>query len=238
MKKLFFSSISILALLVLTLSNCNAGIKSQKSTKIMELETFNEMELSGTLNVIINQGDKEQIKIVSSPEMIECVNVYVENNKLTVAVKKGWKFSGDGDRIDVYITFKKVTVIDVDIVGNFSSKSELHLDTITLNESITGNSDLTLNCKSFYGSFKGTGNATIQGTCEYAEIERRGVGNMNTKDFIVQVLKLKSSGVGNVGVRAEKELYLKSSGVGNVSYTGNAVIKEVEKSGVGNLSKD
>jgi hypothetical protein len=64
-----------------------------------------------------------------------------------------------------------------------------------------------------------------------------GVGAIEAAGFEADMLRVKSTGVGNVEVNARREISIHSSGVGSVRYKGSAAVKEMRKSGVGGIRR-
>ena len=59
-----------------------------------------------------------------------------------------------------------------------------------------------------------------------------------TQKLEAAIVNVVNSGVGSVSVYATQELSMTNSGVGSITYSGDAVIKNINSSGVGKIRKE
>ena len=233
-KAYFFISASIL----LSGLSCTQGLKGNGNVVSEEraISAFTHLSLNGVFNVFINQGDNESVKIETDENLQDIIETINKDNKLTiqwkdkVSVKKSTK-------MNVYVTVNHLDVLGIKGVGNVSTTSALKTETMELSVSGVGNTSLEINSKTLTADLSAVGNIELKGTTDSADIIAEGAGNLNAFDLIVKKLTLKVSGIGNTDVHAEEEINITSSGIGNVSYRGNAVVKNMDASGIGKVVK-
>jgi hypothetical protein len=92
-----------------------------------------------------------------------------------------------------------------------------------------GNVDLKLTAKKLDVNNKSVGNIKLQVKGDNVIIKNNSVGNVEAADFVVQVMDIDNSGVGNAEVNAEKELKVKDSFLGKVVNKGAATAKRMKK---------
>ena len=211
----------LLAMLVLSNVSCmfKEGIHGNG---IVEKETrnvpaFNQLDISGTFNVFLSQGETASVTIEADNNIIPIIQTDVDQNKLSVKIENGVKIS-KSKKSNVYITVTDLNSLHFNGVGNLKCLTDLNLSTVDI-----------------YNS--GVGNMELKGSALVCTMHNSGVGNLNAFDFEVQKLNISNAGVGNVQINAVEELSMSNSGVGNVSYKGDASIKELHSSGVGKIVK-
>ena len=197
-------------------------------TKDVAVQSFNELSVNGVFNVLLTQGDKEQVKIEADDNLQEYFQVKNDGSKLVVEMKKDINFNTEKG-LKVYITFKTLKNMLLKTIGNVSSTESLNFDDLTIGSEGVGSVDLKLTAQNIDISNKGVGNIKLDGKASKATIKNNGVGSIRAGDFVVQTMKIDNSGVGSAVVNAEKELTIKESFLGKVTNKGNAPTKRENK---------
>jgi hypothetical protein len=129
----------------------------------------------------------------------------------------------------VYITFTKLTDLELSTVGNVNSEGSLAFDDLDLDTKSVGNVDLQLTANKLNVTNAGVGNVTLTGKAQNTIMKNIGVGSVHAGEFVVQTMNIDNSGVGSAEVNAEKELKVKDSFLGKVKNKGNATMKKTKK---------
>ncbi|MBU3821695.1 DUF2807 domain-containing protein [Flavobacteriaceae bacterium XHP0103] len=187
----------------------------EKETR--EVSSFNQLDISGTFNVFLSQGETESVTIEADNNIIPVIQTEVNDGKLSVKIENGVKIS-KSKKSSVYITINDINRLDFSGVGNLKCLTDLNLSKVDISNS-------------------GVGNMELKGSAQSSNIHNSGVGNLKASEFVVQKLTVSNAGVGNVEIHAVEALSMSNSGVGNVSYRGDASIKEIQSSGVGKIVK-
>jgi hypothetical protein len=221
-----------------SLTSCSKGLTGNGNviTKERTVTTFSSLAIKGVFNVFINQGDKETVKIETDENLQDIIETINKDNILTIKTKDKISLT-KSTKMNVYVTIKDLTNIDIDGVGAVSTTSTLKLENMELKFSGVGNVSLEMNCKTLNADISAVGNIMLKGSADEAKMTVSGTGSLSAFDFTVQNLTIDLSGIGNADVHAENEISITSSGVGNVSYTGNAVVKKMNTSGIGKVKK-
>lgn len=206
------------------------------SEQVRSVSSFSELEVQGVFIIQLVQGDSEQVKIEAVEEMFRFVETMNEGNKLIVKLKKG-NIPDDISKIKVVITLRDIKELDIENVGTLETLTPLKLKKLEVDIAGVGNSTLYLSCDDVSIDASLVGNLTLKGNANKLSIEHSAVGNLKAFDLIANYLTIEHSGAGNIDVNAEKELSINSSGIGNVNYKGNALIKEMNMSGIGKVKK-
>ena len=197
-------------------------------TKDVPVKSFDELSASGVFSVYLKQGGKEEVKIEADDNLQEFFEVKNEGSKLVISMKKDINFKSE-KKLKVYVTFKKIKSMELNMVGSLSSEDNLSFDDLNISNKSVGSLDLKMTAQSLNVENKSVGNVKLNGKAENAVIKNNGVGHINAGGFVVQKMDIENSGVGSAEVNAEKELKVKDSFLGKVVNKGTAPVKRMNK---------
>lgn len=186
----------VLALFMVGMSHVYAA--SEKT-----LKRFNEIQLNGTYDLVIEQGREYSIGI-SGDHSIDVVNTAVVGSTLNVNSVSALP---DAEKIVLTVTTPKLYKLTI----NGASRVQLE----KLNLPMLG---LVLN---------GAGIVNAQGQVDDLSVVIAGSGNVTAGELKTESANVEISGAGNVSVHATEHLDVNISGVGNVDYKGQPVVKRV-----------
>ncbi len=198
------------------------------TTRDVSVSSFSQLNVSGVFNLILAQGNKEDVKIEADDNLQELVLVNAEGPALTVSMKKNVNIK-TSKKMNVYITFKQLKGLDLRTVGNVSTTGTLNFDDLQLNNKSVGNVILKLSARSVNLENKSVGNLELEGKADNAVVKNKSVGNFRAASFVVQTMDMDNNGIGNAEVNAEKSLKLKSSGLGKVRNKGAGSVTKLNK---------
>lgn len=197
-------------------------------TKDISVQPFDQLASNGVFSVILKQGDKEDVKIEADDNLQDLFEVKNDGSKLSISMKKDVNFSSKKG-MKVYVTFKKLKSMELNMVGSLTSDNNLSFDDLDIKNKSVGALDLNMTAQNLNVDNKSVGNINLNGKAESAVIKNKGVGSIKAGDFIVQKMDIDNSGVGSAEVNAEKELKVKDSFLGRVMNKGNAPVKRMNK---------
>ncbi len=199
-------------------------------TRDIPVKSFNELEASGVYELMLIQGDKEEVKIEADENLQDLFTVVNEGSSLMIDTKKLKDKNLKGKvKMKVYVTFKKLKTIKIGTVGSVNSENQLAFDDLEFNNNSVGNVNLKLTVNKINFSNKSVGNVELSGKAQEAVVKNNGVGNLEASDFVVQTMDIDNSGVGNASVNAQKTLKVKDSFLGKVSNKGSASARKMNK---------
>jgi hypothetical protein len=204
--------------------------------EVHDVKAFSALELSGSLNVYIKQGDKEIVTVETDENLHEYVVIENRGNSLFIDTQKRISIKKKS-KMNVYVTVRDIDRFKISGVGNVETSGILRLKSLDLIIKSVGNVSLDLEAGNLDARLSSVGKITLSGKIGKAIIENTGVGKLAAYDLRNDVLKLKAAGVGKTEVYASKELAIKSTGVGNVYYKGSAVITDLNVRGIGKVKK-
>jgi hypothetical protein len=197
-------------------------------TKTVNIQSFDQIDVSGVFSLKLSQGSKEEVKIEADDNLQDLFEVSNDGSKLTIKMKKESNFNSKKG-LKVYITFKKLKSMDLKTVGNVSSEESLSFDDVKIGNKSVGSVDLKLTAQSLDLNNKSVGNVKLDGKAESAIIKNNSVGSIQAGSFVVQKMDIDNKGIGSAEVNAQKEIKVSDSFLGKVSNKGAATIKRTKK---------
>jgi Putative auto-transporter adhesin, head GIN domain len=197
-------------------------------TKTINVQSFDQIDVSGVFSLKLSQGSKEEVKIEADDNLQDLFEVKNDGSKLTINMKKETNFNSK-KKLKVYITFKKLKSMDLKTVGDVSSEESLSFDDVKIGNKSVGSVDLKLTAQSVSIDNKSVGDVKLNGKADNAVIRNKSVGSIRAGDFVVQKMDINNDGIGSAEVNAEKECKVKDSFLGKVSNKGAATIKRMNK---------
>ena len=197
-------------------------------TKDVNIQSFDELITKGVFSVLLKQGNKEEVKIEADDNLQELFEVKNEGSKLVISMKKDVNFNSKKG-MKVYITFRKLKNMELNMVGSLSSDDNLSFDDLSIKNKSVGSLDLKMTAQSVNVDNSSVGNVKLDGKAENAVIKNNGVGSIKAGSFVVQKMDIENTGVGGAEVNAEKELKVKDSFLGKVTNKGNATVRRMNK---------
>lgn len=180
-------------------------------TEERDISDFNKVDLKGSGNLYIEQGEEESLTIRTTKNIISYITTEVSGNILKIGIEQRGTIVPVGVA-NYYLTVKDLDVITVAGSMNVSSSQ---FDTDSLEVIISGSGDVNL-----------TGRVRNQ------VVLMSGSGNYLAKDFKSTQCVIEITGSGNSEVNVTDSLNVIISGSGNVSYIGNpSVDKDITGSG-------
>jgi hypothetical protein len=225
----------ILLLFVLNVNACSTVVCQNKQER--KVPAFNELKLSISANVILNQGPEQKVEIVASDESLNLIETEVVNG--TLSIKWTEKFVTHVEKITIYITM--VDIKGLVIAGSGDIIAQDKISAGSLNLSISGSGKINLNDLSatdIKASIAGSADISISGSSQINSLEARisGSGKIIAPNILVKNVDISISGSGDCTVNASESLDAKVSGSGNVYYSGSAIIN-AKVSGSGKIKK-
>ena len=217
----------------------NPGIQGSGNVTKQQrsITAFDQIEIaSGPFTVHFTQGDIERVEVEIDDNLQQYVEVRNNGSKLILDVRHKVKFGKTTKNI-IYVTLKNIDLLSVSGVCKVKSLNSLNCHFLTLNISGVFDGELDVVCEKLDAVLSGVGNLELRGSATELNIRQSGVGSLNAKKLIAGKVNVSNSGVGSVSVYATDELSMSNSGVGSINYSGDAIIKSIQTSGVGKINK-
>jgi hypothetical protein len=194
-------------------------------TREISVQAFDALSATGVFELKLSQGNKEQLKIEADENLQELFEINSEGSNLKINMHKNVNFSSK-KKIKVYVTFRNLKSMDLNMVGNVSTGDKLNFTNLKLDNSSVGSVDLDITAQDLDIHNKSVGTMTLSGKAQNAVIRHSGVGSFKATNLVVQTMDIEASGVGSADVNAEKQLKVRDSFLGRVRNSGSATVKK------------
>ena len=201
------------------------------------VSSFEILENDGVVNITLIQADIESVIVEADRNLLPVIITKVKDNTLFISTKEGAEIE-KSTKLNVYVSFKDLKKLKLNSVGNLSSQNQLKLNNLEIENNSVGNIDLNLDCNKLNIESNSVGNTVLTGKVNDFKIELNSVGNLKAFDFVAQTLNIESNAVGNAEVNSQKEISISQNGMGNITYKGDAIVKKLDRSGLGNVRKE
>jgi hypothetical protein len=220
-------------LTTIVLSSCNNEndcIKENGNiiTKTLSLDPVIGFRLYESADIIINQGDKQEIKVTGSQNIIDRLKTGVTDSIWNIEFGKECFDYGE---LTIEMTIPKINYMSIVGTGNIKVKD--FEDNGDMDISSAGNADIEINSISGIYAL----DIIISGTCNVDAIGNisslkkfniniSGTGNVRAYPVITRSCIINIPGTGNCYVNVIENLEVNISGTGNVYYKGHPEIDE------------
>lgn len=232
-----------------SLSACKVSVNSGSSfgkmkpsenivAKEFQVQAFDAVDVSAVAHVKFVQGeaDRYRVKISAPDNYIPLFKVESSKNELDIAfVRKNTNIEAK----NVYVTIYAPTLRKIGNSGVAEVRiPELVTQTLTVENSGVGSMTIhRLKAQAVDVECSGVGNVILDGTVEGAKLDCSGVGSISAEKLNAKSVKADVSGVGGIKCCALESIKGDVSGVGSLHYAGEPKHKELQRSGVGRISK-
>jgi hypothetical protein len=230
----------ILILSVLSLGLLNSRAQNEKNivvdanAEVRTVTSFNAIEVSGTIDLYLSQGNEEAVAIsASSDEIKQRMRTEVRGNTLLIYFDgKGlnWKKWGN-HKMKAYVTFKTLKRLEASGACNVKATETIRQDELKME--LSGASDFTgdMNLKTLRIDASGASNAKLSGSAEDVNIIASGACNLKAYDLKTIMCKTDASGASHIRITVDKELNANASGGSTIFFKGNGLIRDISASG-------
>lgn len=228
-----------LIVLAIVFSYRSADAQNDTASDIRDLTGFDSIEVGGSLDVHLLQGEQFLVEVFASDNDLENIVTEVDGSTLRLRRSRGsGRFFGvfpAGGEIDV--TLPELAAVSVsggaDVIGLGKIAGE------RLRISASGGADVTLEIDVTSLEVTSTGGSDINltGSADFAAIRTSGGSDFNARSLTARDVEVQTSGGSDARIAVSGRLSGNVSGGGDVSYFGEPESIDVNVSGGGDLSR-
>lgn len=223
------SGVAVLLIGVLTLSACIKD-NSEVVTESFDLEAFTGIELSMAADVVIVEGDVQQVEVTGPSKTVGKIKKTVKNGIWDISLPNG--YNRRYDDLQIRITSNNIEEITISGSGDVTASHELPLNYIKISGS--GGVQAVTNVSQLESKISGSGSISISGYTNDLNQTISGSGDFRAFGLESRDAYVKISGSGTAEVYATETLNVQISGSGDVYYKGSPDIT-TNISGSGNI---
>lgn len=203
-------------------------------TDTRDVSGFDRVNLSGIGDMVLEQGDSEQLEIEAEDNVIDHITTEVRDGTLYIGFDEDHIIPTETIRFN--LTMRDIHGLETSGVSNIQTE-KINTDELEIDLSGTGNINIDdLSAERLDIGVSGAGNFTAEGKVDEQKIKLSGAGNYDGEDLESQNTEVTISGLGKVTVWATERLDVTISGTGNVDYYGNPEVTQ-QISGLGQLDQ-
>ncbi len=219
------STPAVLLALALTAAPAAAGLNlwgnddviegsGDMETRTFDLKEFKAIELVGTMDILVEFGDKQVVEVTLDDNLFDNLELDVHGKTLEI----GWDEDCDPDG-DCRIRVTMKTLVEVTLKG-------------------AGDIDIkNLAGDNFAFNLHGAGGLEIDGEVDELDITLNGVGDVEARQLKAKHVKARLNGVGDVEVTATESIDARVSGVGEIDYWGEPEKEKTRVGGIGEINR-
>ena len=229
-------------LLFVAVSIASAGAKAQEIEEARPLSHFNKLIASPRVNVILQKGNKESIRIIYNQIPKGMVNVIVKSGKLKIYLdharitekqvrnvedhRSGRHGLYAGSSITAYVTYENLKSIEIRGDGEIRCDSALSAEKFKLKA--YGENEIrlaSLTSAKFKASLYGQNKLRmISGSTGQQTYRLFGENRIDTRGFKSENATTRIYGDGRISLYASDEVHIRSFGDPNINIDGTSVV--------------
>jgi len=205
---------------------------AQKESR--RVDEFSKVSFGISGNLYIKQGSQQSVELRGDD--LDEIETDVSSGKLRIKYhKSGWNWNRD--RVDVYITIRKLEGLSLSGSGKVYGESLFKTDDLDLSVSGSGDLELDIDADNLETGISGSGGVELSGNTGSHEISISGSGKLNAEDLEAEIYDIRISGSGSCRIYATKEIDASVSGSGSIYYRGDPDKVHASTSGSGKVKK-
>lgn len=182
--------------------------------------SFERLEISGSANVKLLQGDRDQIFIHGDEEVQQGAQIELHNGRLTLRSTEGWKL-WRSRRLEVEVMMRKLSQLSLSGAGDVHAPGPIQAGRLAISISGAGLVRCDdLNAEQLEFTISGAGEGQMRGQVNDLSLRISGKGKLLAEPLHVQRARVSISGIGGAELWVSEDLKVGISGIGSVDYWG------------------
>lgn len=237
MKRIFFCT--VIPAVALLFSGCEGfdlnAVTLAGSGKIVsekrDVHGFRQVELSGSGQLTISQGDAESLTIEADDNILPKIRTDIQGDRLRIGIERGVSIRPTAP-VRYNLVMPDLTGLELSGSGKIIAKPFRCRD---LTVDISGSGDIRfdqLTADNLRAEINGSGNVHIPGKATHQEVQISGSGSYDARGLESSSAKVSIDGSGDSTLWVHDDLSVNISGSGNVEFYGSPnITKSVSGSG-------
>ncbi|SMD39007.1 Putative auto-transporter adhesin, head GIN domain [Reichenbachiella faecimaris] len=202
------------------LSITMVGMAQEKETR--KLENFNSIEVAEAIELIITQGDKNEVVIEVDDIDLDEVITEIRGSELNIERdSRGRNNNNSRGEVVVRLTYKSIDEISVNSAASVFSKSKIKASDFEVNASSAGRIELELDVTDLEVNVSSAGSIELSGTCASMDLDASSAGKFEGYDLICGAIKADVSSGGSGEVSVSDRLEVDAGTGGSLYYKGD-----------------
>lgn len=218
------------ALLIAGLLLAGANAWAQQGTRpregqVYSLGPFERLEVAGSANVKLVQGDKDEVFILGGGDVQRSVEVSLSGDRLVIKPTGSWKF-WNNTRLQIDVEMRQMTQLVLSGASDLHAPGAVKADQLKIHISGAGLARFDdLVCDQLGFSISGAGEGQLRGKVRELALSVSGKGKLMAEDLQAQKAGVSISGIGSAALWVVDDLKVGVSGIGSVDYWGKPTVR-------------
>ncbi len=201
---------------------------------LRELAPFDSISIDTFADIVLRQGDKEGLEIVSNSNPENFILAIVEDRRLFITTSK---VQPDPIEATVYVTYKKLNGLVVDHSGKVSSEGTVTTEKFGVVQNGSGSVELEVDALLIDLTLTKSGTLTITGSTDETRVLNTGTAHIDGSRLETTAAKVTIKDSGNVSLAVEDDLTARLDGTGCLLYSGTPRLRTLAGKGQGTLKQ-
>jgi hypothetical protein len=194
-----------------------------------QLPAFNAIDAGGSVNVFIQKGESQAVKIETDENLVDKVTTEVSNNVLTI----GSKMIKNATKLNVFVTLSEMKSLVAHGAADITGQSLFETNEFILEASGASSVKLDLDVSYLKSTVSGAADVTLSGRATTHKIRVSGAGSLKAKGLVTDDTDYIVEGAGDAFLNVTKNLSGETKGSGDVRFIGDpetsAVTRTIKK---------
>lgn len=180
--------------------------------------SFNQLDVSRGLDVIITQGSYEQVSVEADENLQEIIVTEIEGGVLKITTTDNIASSTSKT---VYVSFDDLVKIDASSGSTVLSKNEITAEELAIETSSGSDLSLALQARHLDCDSSSGSNLKLSGKATGIVAKASSGSKISAADLSTESANVKASSGADISINTSKTLTAQATSGGNVSYYGN-----------------
>jgi hypothetical protein len=182
--------------------------------------SFDRIELAGSANVRLLQGESDELFIAGDAQEQEGVSVTLNQGRLDFRSHTGWKM-WPSKRLQIEVTVRQLQELVLSGASDLHAPARFKAGPLSIKLSGAGSARFDdLNAERLDFSISGAGEGFLRGQVNLLDLKISGKGRLAADELLAHAANVRISGIGNADLWVSEKLNLDVSGVGQIAYWG------------------
>jgi Putative auto-transporter adhesin, head GIN domain len=207
------------------------GGNSKNFTQERELSHFDGIEVSGAMEIILIQGDKEKVIIEANESLMDRIHTKVKGTSLHIYTKD----IETSEDIKITVMLKDLNELEISGAVNLTTDGMIKTTNLEIDCSGAAKMDMELVAQSIECDFSGGTKITMKGNTHDLEMDISGAAKVSAFEMKAVNCEFDISGAAKAEISCNEKLEVEVSGTAKIVYKGDPQVQQ-SVSGVASVS--
>jgi hypothetical protein len=213
--------ISVLALIAAyTFSHAQEGGKNEVISQERELSPFSAVDAGGALEVILQTGASQLVKVEAEASLMDKIVTEVKNDVLFIT-SKDLKLRKDSEDIKVYVTSVTLKALTAHGATDITCESLIEAEEFVLDACGASSVKLNLDVNKLRSKISGASDVILSGRAHEHNIHVSGAGSLSAKSLVTEQANYLVEGASDAFLNVTGNLTGETKGAAEVKYVGD-----------------